>query len=89
MEACPGRSCCGRLAPGPDPCRGCPSAKAPQRQLWLAEYAAFLADYLETFRPEPGRFSWRDYEIYCVFRLARDEFLAGQEKKFWKERTKR
>ncbi len=38
-------------------------------------YALFLADFIETFSPQPEKIGWREYDLYRACLQARQEQL--------------
>ncbi len=78
--SCPGKESCGRLADSEDPCRGCRYQTGGEEST-DAFYALFLADYIETFRPQPRKIGWREYDIYRACLQARQEQLEENNRR--------
>jgi len=83
-RACPGLKNCLLKQEGPDPCKGCKirGNLSWQPQFATTSYAAFLADYIEAFRPPPDKITWYDFEIYRLFQIAKSEY----ERSNWEEK---
>ncbi len=81
-DICPGKECCGWLADSDDPCRGCGLRGSDREGGGLAaNYALFLADFIETFSPSAAEIGWRDYEVCRVCLQAKQEHLADIQRK--------
>ena len=57
------------------PCENCDikSQLDYRSELAETEYAFWLNTYIEAFKPSPEKISWRDFEIYHAFLIAKNQ----------------